>query len=158
MANADLDERIKEEQARLKNASTETQEKAHEAAKHSEKQEPTEKETSELNSKLNVLLRGVNDTFKKHYNFEEDGLDFNIEIKVPNALEEAQIADKVYALFPDSNFIPGEVWQTYYTIYLVHDFSKGAPKALTDIDNIYNTDWFTKIGADYQQWRSQFRY
>lgn len=113
---------------------------------------------TEQSKGLKALLRGVNDTYKHHFNFEELGLEFDLSIKVPNALEEAPITNFVFSQFPDLDAVPNYQYTVFYTIKLIELQGIDVPVFLVDLENIYNTDILYAIGENYFEWRSRFQF
>lgn len=159
----------KEIEAKIKEQELALQEQAHELANEEKDTTVEEKvveapkaltpeERDDQADKLKTLLRGVNDKYKHHFNFEELDMKFDVTIKVPNALEEAPITNFVFSQFPDLDAIPNYQYVVYYTIKLLENQGENLPEFLQDMDNIYNTDILYAIGEGYFEWRSRFQF
>jgi len=118
-----------------------------------------EVETSKDTEAINRVLVGKNDLFKKHYKIDELGLEFDIEIKHPNALEQAKIHAKT-ALYFDGlgRFMADSIILAYTTLATLRVCGKKVPDFLANDEDIYNMNLLVMIGEDYRDWLDSFRY
>src|SRR5690606_12124213 len=99
------------------------------------------------------IIRGVNDTFEKDYNFEDMGLKFTIKIKAPNALEIGKIQARLSAYLGGMNNYASEYMiVAYQTLATLRVTGIDVPKELEKDEDIYNLDVLYIIGRDFQQW------
>lgn len=120
-----------------------------------ERQEVERKETKKV---VDRIIRGVNDTFEKDYDFEDLGIKFTIKIKAPNALEIGKIQARMSSYLGGMNNYASEymivVYQTLATLRVT---GIDVPKELEKDEDIYNLDILYVIGRDFQQWLNNFR-
>lgn len=129
-----------------------------------EKHEPLTKEQLEVKQKqeekktIDRIIRGVNDTFEKHYKFDELGLEFTIKIKAPNAIEMGRIQAKVAAYLNGmGNYVSEYISTVYSTLAAIRVTGVEVPDCLDDDEKIYNLDILYVIGRDFQQWLNNFQ-
>ena len=104
------------------------------------------------------IIRGVNDTFIKHYNFEDMDVQFTIKIQAPNALEIGRIHARMASYLGGMNNYMSEYMITVYnTLATIRVNGKDVPKELEDDEKIYNLDILYEIGRDFQQWLNKFQ-
>lgn len=105
------------------------------------------------------IIRGVNDTFIKEYDFKDIGWKFTIKIKAPNALDVGKIQARVSAYLGGMNNYASEymilVYQTLATLRVT---GIDVPKELAKDEDLYNLDIVHIIGRDFQQWLTSFRF
>jgi hypothetical protein len=172
MASKEIQAKIEEQhqllqQKAVKDAPESSQKKLEEAKEVETKKEHTvttttttvnPQNTIDDANKLRIILKGVNDIYTHHFDFKEMGVEFDIEIKTPNALEEAPIKNFVWSLFPDvTGGIPDYQYIVYYTMKLLELYGRNLPAILQDPENIYNTDILYVIGEDFLNWKDQFQ-
>ncbi len=108
---------------------------------------------------INRVLAGKNDIFKKHYKVDELGLEFDITIKHPNALEQAKIHAKT-ALYFDGlgRFMTDGIHLAYTTLATLRVVGRDVPEFLANDEEIYNMNILVMIGEDYRDWLESFRF
>ena len=118
-----------------------------------------EVEESKDTEAINRVLAGKNDIFKKHYKLDELGLEFDIELKHPNALEQAKIHAKT-ALYFDGlgRFMTDSIILAYTTLATLRVCGTKVPDFLQNDEDIYNMNLLVMIGEDYRDWLDTFRY
>lgn len=125
------------------------------AEKPVDHEEEKRKDTKEV---VDRIIRGVNDTFVKDYDFEDMGLKFQIKLKAPNALEIGKIQARMSAYLGGMNNYSSEymliVYQTLATLRVT---GIDVPKELAKDEDIYNLEILYVIGRDFQQWLNNFR-
>jgi hypothetical protein len=121
--------------------------------------EQREAETKiEQKKAIDRIIRGVNDTFIKDYDFEDLGLKFTIKIKAPNALEIGRIQAKMSAYLGGMNNYASDYMITVYqTLAALRVVGTEIPKELEKDEDIYNLDIIYQIGIDFQEWLNSFR-
>jgi len=117
------------------------------------------KEKKEQKEVIDRIIRGVNDTFIKEYEFEDLGMKFTIKIQAPNAIEIGQIQARLSAYLGGMNNYSSEYFlRAYQTLATIRTTGKDIPKELEKDEDIYNLDILYIIGRDFQQWLDNFRY
>ncbi|AXF38333.1 tape measure chaperone [Staphylococcus phage Quidividi] len=121
-----------------------------------ELQELKRKKEQEQDNTVSRVIRGVNDVFEKYYNFKEIKLDFNIKLRVPNALEQGTINAM------RSNYLGGmdlyqsdEIYKAYQMLATIQVVGVEVPDELSDPEKIYNLiplvrvydDWIDFLGT-----------
>lgn len=105
------------------------------------------------------IIRGVNDTFEKEYNFDDIGMNFTVKIKAPNAIEIGKIQARLSLYLNGMNNYASEymliVYQTLATLRVV---GKDLPKELAKDEDIYNLEILYVIGRDFQRWLDKFQF
>ncbi|MCB5366917.1 hypothetical protein [Collinsella aerofaciens] len=121
-----------------------------------QKEEELRKEQKKV---IDRIIRGVNDTFIKDYNFEDLGLKFTIKIKAPNALEVGKIQARMAAYLGGmNNYVSEYMVIVYQTLATLREVGIDVPKELAKDEEIYNLDILYQIGVDFQEWLNSFRY
>lgn len=105
------------------------------------------------------VIAGHNDVFKKHYKFDELGLEFDIEIKFPNVIEQAKIQAHTERYFEGlGSLMPYRVQEAYRMLATLRVCGKKVPSFLSEDEEIYNIQIFNVIGDDFIKWMNSFRY
>lgn len=121
-------------------------------------EEKEQKERQEQKQVIDRIIRGVNDTFIKDYNFDELGLKFTVKIKAPNAIEIGKIQARTAAYLGGMNNYVSEYFLVVYnTLATLREVGIEVPKELQKDEDIYNLDILYTIGRDFQQWLDNFR-
>ena len=121
-----------------------------------QKEEELRKEQKKV---IDRIIRGVNDTFIKDYNFEDLGLKFTIKMKAPNALEVGKIQARMAAYLGGmNNYVSEYMVIVYQTLAALREVGIDVPKELAKDEEIYNLDILYQIGVDFQEWLNSFRY
>jgi len=109
------------------------------------------------NKTLDKVLRGVNDTFTKHYKFEELGLEFDIKVRYPNKRDSAKINSMREDLLDGTgtyqNYMTRMVYQTLCMLSVV---GIDVPDYF-DLDGYARDDVTYEIGEDINDWLNSFR-
>lgn len=118
------------------------------------------KERKEQKEAIDRIIRGVNDTFEKEYDFSELGIGkLLIKIKAPNAIEIGKIQAKLSAYLGGMNNYASEYFiMVYQTLAAIRVCGEEVPKPLEDDEQIYNLDILYVIGRDFQHWLNSFRF
>lgn len=116
----------------------------------------------------NVIISGHNDRWFKHYNYKEDledgqtvGTEFDIEIRIPNVIDEGAIQAAVNRyLVGTAEYSSEYIQKMYYALALIHRCGTKVPDIFKDDDKIYSVtgDWLVAIYADFTEWQSRFQY
>jgi len=107
---------------------------------------------------IDRVIRGVNDTFIKHYEFKDLGMDFTIKVRIPNALEIGKIQARMSAYLGGMNNYSSEYFiVVYQMLATLRTTGIDVPKELANDEDIYNTDILYEIGVDFKQWLDRFR-
>ncbi|AXH71126.1 hypothetical protein BSP36_081 [Bacillus phage BSP36] len=107
---------------------------------------------------IDRIIRGVNDTFEKRYDFPELGESFVIKLRAPNALDTGKIQAKVSAYLQGMNNYASEyIVRVYTALACIRVVGVEVPELLADDEKIYNLDILYKIGVDFQRWLDNFR-
>lgn len=121
-----------------------------------QKEEELRKEQKKV---IDRIIRGVNDTFVKEYNFEDLGLKFTIKMRAPNALEVGKIQARMAAYLGGmNNYVSEYMVIVYQTLAALREVGIDVPKELAKDEEIYNLDILYQIGVDFQEWLNSFRY
>lgn len=111
----------------------------------------------------NTLMRfvhGTNDVFRHHYNFKEDGVEFDIAIREPNIRERGLILART------SNYLDGmsslvdiSSYNIFSTLSLIRQCGVDIPLELQDDRTMYapSMNWLLQIGSDFSDWEKRFR-
>lgn len=115
--------------------------------------------TVEEHKQLDRIIRGVNDTFYKEYEFKEYGLSFNISIKAPNAIEQGKIQARREAYLEGMGMaVSPFMFQAFQMLATIRVCGVDVPKALEKDEEIYNLQVLYLIAQDYIGWLDSFRY
>lgn len=107
---------------------------------------------------IDRIIRGVNDTFSKDYDFKDLGLKFTIKIKAPNAIEIGKVQARMMAYLQGmSNYASDYFITVYHALALLRVTGIDVPKELANDEDIYNLDILYTIGVDFKQWLDRFR-
>lgn len=130
-------------------------------------EELTEKEIDTLkylNRKEEVkhidrIVRGVNDVFTKHYDFNKEwGVEFDISIKAPNALEQGRVIARREAYLQGVGMAVSPFhYQVYNTLATIRECGVIVPKVLETDEDIYNLHLLYAVGEDFGAWLATFR-
>ncbi|WCS69959.1 hypothetical protein Goe27_00810 [Bacillus phage vB_BsuM-Goe27] len=124
-------------------------------------QTPEERELAERAEQKKVIdriIRGVNDTFEKKYDFPELDLSFRIKLRAPNAVEVGKIQARLAAYLDGmNNYASGYVIRVFTALACIRVVGVEVPEILEDDEKIYNLDILYKIGEDFQRWLDNFR-
>lgn len=120
------------------------------------------KEVDNKNELVDIIISGQNDVWTKTYDYTKSGgLKFTISIKVPTIVEEGMIMSQMQAYLGGT----ATVWDdyttgVYHTLAMIRVCGKRVPDVFADDDKIYAViaDWLYKIGVDFSDWESRFRY
>lgn len=119
------------------------------------------KDLDEKNKLVDVIVKGQNDLFTHSYNYKEEGVSFDVAIKMPNAMEQGAILAKVQQYLVGT----ASTWDDYtrgcyYAIALLQVCGKKVPDMFKDPDNIYPVtfDWLYQIYLDFDEFAGRFRY
>lgn len=109
--------------------------------------------------KIDRVIRGVNDIFSKHYDFEKEwGVTFDISIKAPNAIEQGTIQARREAYLQGMGMaVSPYQFQVYHTLATIRTCGVVIPKILEKDEDIYNLNILYAIGQDFGDWLSTFR-
>ncbi|AGR48154.1 hypothetical protein [Staphylococcus phage vB_SepM_ phiIPLA-C1C] len=123
-----------------------------------ELQELKRKKEQEQDNTVSRVIRGVNDVFEKYYNFKEIKLDFNIKLRVPNALEQGTINAM------RSNYLGGmdlyqsdEIYKAYQMLATIQVVGVEVPDELSDPEKIYNLIPLVRVYDDWIDFLGTFR-
>lgn len=123
-----------------------------------ELQELKRKKEQEQDNTVSMVIRGVNDVFEKYYNFKEIKLDFNIKLRVPNALEQGTINAM------RSNYLGGmdlyqsdEIYKAYQMLATIQVVGVEVPDELSDPEKIYNLIPLVRVYDDWIDFLGTFR-
>lgn len=108
------------------------------------------------------IIRGENDTFKKHYKLgpEYGDVEFDVEVHIPNALEEGAISGLMARYLNGvAEFVPKAYYDIYYLFALIVVCSPKGYKVpdVLDIEKSYNLDIPLMVSEDYAEFRNSFR-
>jgi hypothetical protein len=127
-------------------------------------QAPTEderkaKEFVEQKKAIDRIIRGVNDTFIKEYNYPDINIAYTIKLKAPNAIEIGKIQAMMSAYLGGMNNYASDYMLTVYqTLATLRVVGIDVPKELEKDEDIYNLDIIYEIGVDFQRWLENFRF
>ena len=123
-----------------------------------ELQELKRKKEQEQDNTVSKVISGVNDVFEKYYNFKEIKLDFNIKLRVPNALEQGTINAM------RSNYLGGmdlyqsdEIYKAYQMLATIQVVGVEVPDELSDPEKIYNLIPLVRVYDDWIDFLGTFR-
>lgn len=120
-----------------------------------ERQEVERRETKKV---VDRIIRGVNDTFVKSYDYDDIDVHFTIKIKAPNALEIGKIQGRLSGYLNGMNNYASDYMLTVYqTLATLRVVGIDVPKELAKDEDIYNLDIIYTIGRDFTEWLNQFR-
>lgn len=108
---------------------------------------------------LDAFIHGTNDVFRKHYDFKEDGVSFDIAIREPNVSENGRILALTNSYLEGMGKFVTDTWYgIYYTLSLIRICGEQVPLELKDDDKMYSPtyNWLLKIGNDFSEWESRF--
>lgn len=121
-------------------------------------EEREQKKKQETKKVVDRIIRGVNDTFIKDYDFDDIDVHFTIKIQAPNALEIGKIQARMSAYLGGMNNYASEyMLVVYQTLATLRTTGKDVPKELAKDEEIYNLDILYTIGRDFQQWLNNFQ-
>lgn len=110
-------------------------------------------------SQIDRVIRGVNDTFIKDYDFKEYGLKFTIKIKAPNIKEQGKIQARREAYLQGMGLAVNPFYYNAFdALATIRVCGVEVPKELQDDEDIYNLYVLVKIGDDFGRWLGSFRY
>lgn len=110
---------------------------------------------------LDVVIHGTNDIFRKNYDFKEDGVSFDIAIRMPNIVEEGRIVARQNTYLQGTASYQNDYINTvFYGLALIRECGIEIPVQLQDDDKLYAgaMKWLYKIATDFLGWESRFRY
>lgn len=117
------------------------------------------KERQKKEQTISKVLKGVNDTWEKEYNFEELDLHFVVKVKLPNAIEQGRI----FGL--RSSYLNGmDMYQTdqviraYQMLATLQEVGIEVPKEFQDPEDIYNIYPLAVMYEDWLVFLNSFRY
>ena len=110
--------------------------------------------------KIDRIIRGVNDVWKKHYDFKKEwGVEFDIAIKAPNVIEQGQIQARREAYLEGMGMaVSPYVYQCYQTLATIRTCGVDVPKELEKDEDIFNLSVLYAIGTDWGEWLTSFRF
>lgn len=127
-------------------------------SEETKQEEQEQEEKIEQKKTIDRIVRGVNDTFEKDYNFDDLGLKFTVKIKAPNALEIGRIQARMSAYLGGMNNYASEYMSVVYsTLATLRTTGVDVPKELEKDEDIYNLDIIYLIGRDFQHWLDNFQ-
>lgn len=130
-----------------------------EAIRGSSEEEKQAKEQLEQKEVVDRIIRGVNDTFVKDYDYSDIGIKYRVKIKAPNALEVGKIQAMISVYLGGMNNYASEYTLTsYYALAALRVVGLDVPKELAKDEDIYNLDFLYEIGVDFQHWLENFRF
>lgn len=107
---------------------------------------------------LDRIIRGVNDTFIKDYDFKEFGMKFTIKIKAPNAIDQGKIQARREAYLEGMGMaVSTFIFQVYHTLATIRVCGVDVPKELEKDEDIFNLHVLYAIGGDFAEWLNSFR-
>ena len=172
----DISEMTQEEIEELKygkqdKKDTQKQEQKEETSKEDTKQkdisEMTQEEIDEIKyqqqqEKTKVaqqIIRGYNDKFTKHYNFEELGLEYDITLHLPNLLEQGQInALRSRYLGGTDTDQPSYVYYAFEMMAIIQIVGDDVPKYFKNEEAVYNSVPLIQMYQDFVEFQQSFRY
>lgn len=108
---------------------------------------------------LEVIIRGVNNVWRRHYSFKEMGIDFTIAIHAPSILEQGKInALREQYLQGSGSFAPSSLFVAFQTLATIRVCGEEVPDFLKSDEDIYAVHILQKIGYDFSEWLDSFRY
>lgn len=108
---------------------------------------------------INKVIKGVNDTWEKEYNFEELDLRFKVKIKLPNAREQGNIfALRSAYLGGMDMYQTDQVIRAYQMLATLQEVGIEVPKEFQDPEDIYNLYPLTVMYEDWLGFLNSFRY
>ena len=150
---------------------TKKQEQKEETSKEDTKQkdisEMTQEEIDEIKyqqqqEKTKVaqqIIRGYNDKFTKHYNFEELGLEYDITLHLPNLLEQGQInALRSRYLGGTDTDQPSYVYYAFEMMAIIQIVGDDVPKYFKNEEAVYNSVPLIQMYQDFVEFQQSFRY
>lgn len=130
-----------------------------EAIRGASEEEKQAKEQLEQKEVVDRIIRGVNDTFVKDYDYSDIGIKYRVKIKAPNALEVGKIQAMISVYLGGMNNYASEYTLTsYYALAALRVVGIDVPKELAKDEDIYNLDFLYEIGVDFQRWLENFRF
>lgn len=111
-------------------------------------------------SKIDRIVRGVNDVFKKHYDFNNEyGVEFDLAVRAPNAIESGRIQGRREAYLEGMGMAVGRFhYDAFHMLATIRICGVEVPKCLENDEDIYNLGVLYTIAQDYQEWLSFFRF
>lgn len=179
----DLSQMTEEEIDNLKYQSDNKEEEKEETKKEDsnkdsetkEKPKPKEKPVSEMTKEeieelkyqteekkqkaLDRIIRGYNDTFIKHYNFEELDLTFTIKLRLPNMIEQGQISALRSKYLGGTDVDqPAYIYYAFEMLATIQVVGEEVPKYFKNESDIYNPAPLIQMYNDWMDFQSTFRY
>jgi arginine utilization protein RocB len=115
--------------------------------------------TGEENEQVKTIIRGVNNVWRKKYNFKERGLEFTVAVHAPSMIEQG----KVHAL--RESYLGGvgtalsqQTYMAFYMLATLRICGEEIPRFLENDENIYAADILYIMGMDFVEWLDSFRY
>lgn len=118
------------------------------------------KKQDKANQTINRVIHGTNDVFRKHYNFKEDGVSFDIAIREPNIREQGLILSRASAYLDGlGNYVDPTIYNIYYTLALIRECGVDVPIELADDETMYSpaNRWLLQIWRDFSDWEARFQ-
>ena len=105
------------------------------------------------------IIRGYNDKFTKHYNFEELGLEYDITLHLPNLLEQGQInALRSKYLGGTDTDQPAYVFYAFEMMAIIQIVGDDVPKYFKNEEAVYNPAPLLQMYQDFVDFQQTFRY
>lgn len=118
------------------------------------------KKQDDRNKEVDVILHGVNDVWSKHYDYKEDGVEFDVSAHMPNIKENGRILSLLNQYLLGTSMMTSNYWyQVYHGLALLRVCGETVPDELKDDEHIYivSANWLKNIDEDFSQWMSRFR-
>lgn len=117
------------------------------------------KQEQEKQKTLDKVIRGYNDTFIKHYDFDELDLTFTIKLHLPNMIEQGQInALRSKYLGGTDVDQPSFIYYAFEMLATIQVVGDEVPKEFKNETDIYNPAPLIQMYNDWMEFQSTFRY
>lgn len=117
------------------------------------------KQEEEQEEVLDKILKGVNDVFKKDYDFKELDLKFSIALHIPNAIETGRILSLTSKLLDGDVFsVPKMYYDAFHMLATIMIVGDDIPKEFEDPEKVYNLDPLIIVRKDWLEFLNSFRY
>lgn len=108
---------------------------------------------------LNKVIRGYNDSFVKHYDFDEFDLSFTIRLHLPNMIEQGKInALRSSYLGGTDTDQPAFIFYAFEMLATIQIVGDDVPKEFKNETDIYNPAPLVTMYQDWMDFQSTFRY
>ncbi|XWX32061.1 tail assembly chaperone [Staphylococcus phage PG-2021_27] len=121
-----------------------------------EKQEQLEKKKENT---VNKVIKGVNDTWEKEFNFPKSDLHFKLRLRVPNVLEQGRIGalTSQYLAGNDENVSPA-VYNAYYMLATMQVVGIQIPKEFRNPEDVYVIEPLFEIYIEWVDFLDSFQF